>query len=383
MAAVLIGGCQSLGPLEPLRELFQSETPVEPPAPLPEFTPEIEAVVLWHHDFGGEGERLLGLVPVFDAQGRLYVATLRGELFSLDLAGGALEKREELKLSLTAGPALDGENLYLGAENLLVAADREDLKMAWRKETSGLILAAPTGSDEAITTLCSDGTIEVFDHQGKRLWRYRQTPPPLSLRGDPSPVILSDGTLLVAFADGTLARFELLSGKLLWKRKVALASGESEVERVVDINETPVVEDDVAYLSAYYGGVMAVSLFEGEPLWVRRDIVAAHAPALDVPFLFVSDMRGDLWALDPETGQSYWKQEALHRRNLTAPAVLGNLVAVGDFEGYVHFLTQTEGRIVGRVRVGNAPIKKLLPTGSVGVLVWSRAGDLALIGIKR
>lgn len=379
---LLLAGCQSFGPLEPIAELFQREQPVEPPAPLPEIRPEVEAVVLWHRTFPKE-PRFPGLSPVFEESGRLYAATQSGRLEVLDLATGKLLAHRALPFSFTSGPTLQGESLYLAAEDRLVAVDKETLQERWQAEASGMVLAPPAASGEAVALLCADGVVELFDHEGKRLWHDRQAPPPLALRGDPSPLFLGDGTLLVAFADGTLARYEVASGRLLWKRRVALASGAGEVERIVDINETPTLSEGVAFFSAYYGGVAAVSLADGEPIWTRPDIVSATAPALSFPFLFVSDVRGDLWALDTETGRGYWKQEALHRRELTAPVVVGGLVAVGDFEGYLHLLTREEGRLVGRIRAAQGPLEKLIPVGRVGLLALSRKGELALVGIRR
>ena len=43
-----------------------------------------------------------------------------------------------------------------------------------------------------------------------------------------------------------------------------------------------------------------------------------------------------------------WRQDKLANRALSAPALAGNFIAVGDFEGYVHWLNKDDGSFVAR-----------------------------------
>ena len=54
------------------------------------------------------------------------------------------------------------------------------------------------------------------------------------------------------------------------------------------------------------------------------------------------------FALD--NGGNVWKQAALKNRQLTAPALLGGALAVGDLDGYVHFLSRSDGSLMGACR---------------------------------
>jgi outer membrane protein assembly factor BamB len=48
-----------------------------------------------------------------------------------------------------------------------------------------------------------------------------------------------------------------------------------------------------------------------------------------------------------------WRNDDLLKlRSLSAPAVVGDYVAVADLEGYVHWFDRTTGTIAGRVKTG-------------------------------
>jgi outer membrane protein assembly factor BamB len=70
----------------------------------------------------------------------------------------------------------------------------------------------------------------------------------------------------------------------------------------------------------------------------------------------VSDEKGAVQAVDRAGGASVWTQDRLSWRRLTAPLALGREVAVGDAEGYVHFLSRETGSFVGRTATDGGPI---------------------------
>ncbi|CFW39201.1 quinoprotein [Bordetella pertussis] len=69
----------------------------------------------------------------------------------------------------------------------------------------------------------------------------------------------------------------------------------------------------------------------------------------------------------------------MKNRLLTAPALLGEAVAVGDFEGYVHFLSRSDGRLLARLSVGGGAIVSPPQTTSQGVLVQTGNGSLVMV----
>src|SRR5690606_33700572 len=77
-----------------------------------------------------------------------------------------------------------------------------------------------------------------------------------------------------------------------------------------------------------------------------------------------------------------WRQEALSRRRLSPPALLGPLVAVADLDGYVHFLDQGSGALAARLR----PLKARVNTPPVVsgdlLAMMDAEGNIAALRIR-
>ena len=61
-------------------------------------------------------------------------------------------------------------------------------------------------------------------------------------------------------------------------------------------------------------------------------------------------------ALDAASGAAAWKQQDLKYRRLSPPAFYKGYVVVGDYKGYLHWLSPGDGKIVARTRLGSDPI---------------------------
>jgi len=71
---------------------------------------------------------------------------------------------------------------------------------------------------------------------------------------------------------------------------------------------------------------------------------------------------------------------SLLRRSLTGPALSGDAVVVGDFEGYVHFLARESGAFLARQETDGAALRAM-PVPLLGsVLVQTEGGGLYALG---
>jgi outer membrane protein assembly factor BamB len=120
-------------------------------------------------------------------------------------------------------------------------------------------------------------------------------------------------------------------------------------------------------------------------VWWGRDVSSYRTPALDDSQLYVSTSDGSVVALRRRDGTVVWQQDGLKRRGLGAPAVIGNAVVVGDFDGYLHWLDRDSGKFVARQHAGSTRISaqpvvadgRLFVIDDGGRVVAFRSGAIA------
>jgi outer membrane protein assembly factor BamB len=151
--------------------------------------------------------------------------------------------------------------------------------------------------------------------------------------------------------------------------------GTTELERVSDVVGVPWIGDREACAVAFQGRVACFDLGNGNQLWAR-DISSSSGLGVDGRSVYVSEDRGAIAAFERTTGRSFWRQDKLANRHLTAPLGVGSEVAFGDLEGQVHFLGRDTGAFVGRIATDGTAIRSApVPLGN-GFLVQSSGGNL-------
>jgi len=158
-------------------------------------------------------------------------------------------------------------------------------------------------------------------------------------------------------------------------------SGRTELERLVDIDADPVIQNGMIYVVAFQGNLAVMDTDTGQTLWDREMSSATGIAVASTDAVYVSDDQSYLWSIADGSGDSLWRQTLLLRRNITAPVIAGEYVVVGDFEGYLHWVARSDGRFVARQRLDKDPIRSQ-PIVRDGVLyVMTTGGKLSAIRI--
>jgi outer membrane protein assembly factor BamB len=354
----------------------------ETPAELVDFPPAATVSELWSFDTGtGPDKAFLRLAPAL-ARDTLYVSDARGRVSALAPDSGKELWQTELKLEVTGGVGF-GDDLVLVASRKgeVVALDKGSGKEQWRANVASEVLAPPAAAAGVVVVQTVDGRLTgLAAATGQRLWSVERSEPALSLRGTATPVIVSD-VLLTGFASGKLAAVGLRDGRVLWEIPVAQPQGRSEIERLIDVDVPVLVAGSTLLAAAYQGKIVAVSLESGRLLW-SRELSTYSALAADGANVYVSDARGQVYALDLTSGATVWKQDKLLGRRPGAPAVVGNAVAVGDFDGYVHWLARDDGRFLARERAARAALLNAPLADGATLYVSAQNGDLTALRIE-
>jgi outer membrane protein assembly factor BamB len=92
---------------------------------------------------------------------------------------------------------------------------------------------------------------------------------------------------------------------------------------------------------------------ESGQVWWTRELSSYRGVDVDDDQMYVSTSAGEVVALKRKTGIEVWRNDTLKNRGLSAPAALGEYVAVADLDGYVHFFDRATGAIAGREKAGH------------------------------
>ena len=356
------------------------EDNADPPAELVEYTPEIKIEEIWQETVGdGSDEQSLKLVPVIGS-GKILAADLDGLVQARELNTGDLVWEAETDIHFSAGPGLGAGTVILGSsDGEVVAMNSENGEVLWKSEVPSEVLSVPVIANGIVVVRTTDGEVIALNEKtGGKLWNYEYNAPALSVRGIGAPIVVGDN-VIVGYDNGKLMALRLTDGKYVWETSIAIPKGRSEVERLVDLDVDPIESGGAIFIASYHGGVAAISELDGDVLWRNEAISSYKGMSNDFRNLFLSDSNDDVWQLEQRSGASLWKQKELHQRKLTAPAVYENYVVVGDFEGYVHWLSTSDGRQLGRIKVTDSPIDAKPVVVDNTVYIYAKDGTLAAL----
>ncbi len=329
-----------------------SSGPMHKPTPLQPLDAELLVTKQWAKQIPGNrlDEVYKRLVPVV-ANEVLYTVSAEGVVYALSTNGGKRLWKTDLDTIISAGLGYNDELLFVGtADAQVIALNRLDGEIRWQSRVTTEVLAPPAANGSYVIISCGDGEIYALNSEnGLPLWQLKRNVPALSLRGNSTPVIVDD-VVLMGTAEGHLLAVSIYNGDPLWETTIAVPKGRTDLERMVDVDATPLVIDGTIYSAAYQGRIVALSLDSGRVLW-SRDIGSSAGLVADGANLYLVADDSYIWALDRRTGATLWRQDALAYRNLSTPALYDNYLVVGDVEGFLHWLSLEDGRIVARYQV--------------------------------
>lgn len=367
-AALLAGGCSSLNP-------FSSSAPK--PAALQDFTPSAELAVNWRASVGSAGEYRFQPAVWGDS---VYAAGHRGTVARFE--GGRQVWGADTDVRLSAGVGTDGRlAAVVATDGTVIALDAQTGAERWRAPVGAEVLAPPAVSLEFVIVRASDNRLIALDaRDGSQRWTYQRNNPPLALRSFAS-VVIEGPVVLAGFPGGKLGVINLANGGAITELNVALPRGATELERVADIVGTPVVGRREVCAVAYQGRAACFDTSSGNPLWAR-DFSSSVGMDRDARFAMITDDQDAVHALDASSGASVWKQDALARRAVSRPLIVGDHVIVGDVQGYVHALTRDTGSFAARDRAGNDAISADPVAYGRGFVVQGAGGDITAYEVR-
>lgn len=396
---LLLAGCASLSSLTGL--LKSDKEKALAPSKLTAIAEPIAVKRLWSVSVGqGESELAIRQKPAIEND-TLFAADSANQLVAIDRATGKIKwkanpekaaadgkgwkfwKKSAHAFALTGGPSVYSGLIALGGRNGEVFAfNAADGSVLWKTMVSSSVISAPLVTFDTVVVRANDGKVFGLDlSTGEKRWQFDRGMPSLSVRGNSAPV-LGPGIILLGYEDGSLIALRQQDGQRVWEQLVAKPDGRNELERMADIDGEIQVGDREVFATSYRNSTMALSVGNGQPIWVRE--VGGYAGiGLLGDRVVLSDRDGNVWAFDRNSGSDLWKQSGLARRGLTTPVVQGAYIVTADAEGYVHWLDAATGDIKGRAKAGKGVAGSPVVSDDGIVYVQSVDGKVTAYGLAQ
>lgn len=354
LSVTLLSGCS----------LFSGEEDVVKMSPLPTVENQFTPSTAWDVSVGsGIGDFYSNLHPAY-ADSVVYAADRKGtvkalnaddgkEVWSVNLAekDGWFSRKPAL---LSGGLTVAGGHVYVGSEKAQVyALDAGDGSVVWKTTAAGEVLSRPTVSDGMVLVHTSNGQLQALDeNSGAVKWTVNLDMPALSLRGESAPAV-AYGAAIVGGDNGRVSAVLMQQGQMIWQQRISQATGSTEIDRLSDVDTTPVIVNGVVYALAYNGNLTALDLRSGQIMW-KRELGSVNDFIVDGDRIYIVDQNDRLLALTTDGGVTLWTQSDLLHRLLTSPALYNGSLVVGDAEGYMHWINPEDGRFVAQQKVDSA-----------------------------
>lgn len=348
--------------------LFGGEEDVVKMSPLPKVENQFSPNTNWNTSVGeGIGEFYSNLHPAVQ-DGVAYAADRHGKVKAVNVSDGKTVWTVDLAEKtgffsanrpalLSGGLTVAGGHVYIGTEKAQVyALNAADGTVAWQTRVAGEALSRPVVSDGMVLIHASNGILQALNESdGAVKWTVNLDIPALSLRGESAPAT-AHGAAIVGGDNGRVSAVLLEQGQMIWQQRISQATGTTEIDRLSDVDTTPVVVGNVAYALAYNGNLTALDLRSGQIIW-KREIGSVNDFIVDGNRIYVVDQKDNVMALNTEGGVNIWTQGGLMYRNLTTPALYNGNLVVGDSEGYLHWLDTQDGHFVAQQKLDSSGLR--------------------------
>lgn len=370
---IATAGCSWLNP-------FASKpSPRTEPAPLVEFKSSMDVRTVWTASVGKSEKYVFTPVSVGNF---IFAASENGTISKIEADTGRTVWRIDADTKLTAGVGSDGVTVVVAAENgVILAFDAEDGKQRWKAQASSEVLSAPAIGQSVVVVRSMDNRISAFDaDDGSRKWTVQRTAPALTLRTSPG-IAIAGPTAYIGLSGGRLLAVALATGAPRWEVAVGDPRGVTELERIADISGTPLVAGRDVCAVAYQGRVACFDAVSGTPRWAAP-LSSDVGVAADNRLVYAADEEGTVVAISRLGGGVLWRNNKLKNRRLSTPIASGRAVAVGDYQGYVHFLSKDDGSFLARVATDGSAIMSV-PLMVGGNLVFqTQSGTVAALAAE-
>jgi outer membrane assembly lipoprotein YfgL len=346
LVAAALSGCSTLSQMTSAVIPAKTENP---PKALKDIKTTAAVRTVWQVSTGSEiGKDYVRIHPNVD-ESAVLVAGGRSASAWNKVNGGRIWQTT-LDNDVTGGVNSGEGGVFIGtASGSAIALDRQTGKVRWSSPLGSEVLAVSPAKNGVVVFRTSNGGLHGLSAQdGQILWQQGRKSPTLSLRGTSTPIVVG-GMVIAGFDNGVVTAFDMQSGKGLWEVTLSVPRGSSDLDRMTDVDGEMKALGEALFAASYNGRIAGINMRDGRVAWAAPYSSYTGVEA-DPNGLYTSSDTGDVWKLEPLSGNPVWKLDDLQRRQPTAPALSGQYLVIGDYQGYLHWINTSNGQIAARTQ---------------------------------
>lgn len=310
----------------------------------------------------------------------IYTSSRSGQIQGYLLESGEKVFSVSLSEKLVSGVGVNVSSVIAVTGSAeIIALDREDGSEKWRVSVDSAISAAPALNDQLIVIRTVDGQVIGLNAiSGVQEWAIERPVAALSIGQDAPGLVAAEG-IVNGFSSGRILASNVYNGSPFWEKRAFRPGGKNEIERLIDIDASPIMVGSMVVVGAYKGGMVALQIRDGSEVWSNEGASTRKTIARSDSLLAITGPESEVEVLAQDTGMTRWKKQQLRGHALSAPIILHDSVVVGSMDGVLYFLSLENGKIRSKFQAGSAPITALRKTEQ-GLIVYSASsGALSLI----
>jgi outer membrane protein assembly factor BamB len=281
----------------------------------------------------------------------------------MQIATGETVWKKEISEEIMIGVGGDFENIMFVTENSYLWCLDSEGDAIWKIFIDGEVLTTPViNNKKAYVRLANYEILQIDLKQGDIDWRYVHSSPALTFNGT-SSLTFSDGIIYGGFGAGKLVAVHQKSGAFIWEANISQIKGVTDIDRLSDVLSKPLINNAQVYAVSTSGDLTSIDRRSASIIWTRK-ISSFNNIAFDGFDIYLTHKSDSIYSLDPKkNGKTNWRNADLQFRRITDPIIIGDHIAVGDFDGYIHLLNSETGIVEGRAQItSGVPIGKNIHT---------------------
>lgn len=325
----------------------------------------------WKKSLGGGNtstKRIMS-APVYE-DGFIFAANTKGEVIAISEEFGKklweVEFEDKNGKSLTAAPALavkNGKVFVTLSSGDVVALNSENGNVLWRIALDLPIRSTPAVDGEFVYVIAQNNTFYALDvNTGALKWTHNGIEEQLAILGGPSAAIAKEGVVVVPYSSGEIYALSQKDGRYLWYDALSVNVGSDLYSSLVDVEASPVIADGVVYAVNHNGQLSAFDLKTGRRYWSVA-LSATQMPWVAGSVIYVVTENDEIVCINRRDGLIRWVKDIesfLDERDRdentywAGPILAGDRLFVTSSNGFVVTLDPFDGEKVSSFEVGDS-----------------------------